>query len=367
MKLELRNIRLGLLCFWILSLCFSNLSAQTPKIVYQDASRFHLYGKAFNTPQQYHRVDTAKYNDLPIAVKKLLTHSAGLAIVFKTNSKFISAKWCVTAAKAANNLTPIAQKGLDLYIKKDGKWQFAGVGRPSDVCSEFSLVKAMDNAEKECMIFLPLYDELKSLEIGVEEGSNISSLDNPFKKRVVIYGSSIVHGASAGRPGMAYPALLSRNTGLYFINLGISGNAKMEESAARMVSDIQADAFILDCVPNPSPQQIKERAEDFVGTVRAKHSKAPIILVQSIFREQGNFDLEVRERVRQQNDEITAAFNRLKSAGIKDLYLITSDQLLGDDHDASTDGIHPNDLGFYRMAAQLGPQITKILSQYNIK
>jgi len=229
------------------------------------------------------------------------------------------------------------------------------------------LVKAMDNSEKECMLFLPLYDELKSLEIGVDEGSNIISIDNPFRKRIAIYGSSIVHGASAGRSGMAYPAILSRNTGLYFMNLGISGNAKMEKAAAKMVSDITADAFVLDCVPNPSPEQIKERAEFFIKTVRAKHPKAPIILVQSIVREQGNFDLEVKERVKKQNEEITAAFNRLKTAAMKDIYLITSEKLLGDDHDATTDGTHPNDLGFYRMAEQLGPQITKILSQYNIK
>ncbi|WAC39156.1 SGNH/GDSL hydrolase family protein [Pedobacter sp. SL55] len=362
-------MRLKTVCAFILFFCCHFIGyAQKSEITYYDARKFYLYGKAFNNQQQYHRADTATYNELPATVKNLLTHSAGLAIVFKTNSKSISAKWCVTDKKPGNNMTLIAQKGLDLYIKRDGKWQFAGVGRPSsNICSEFTLVKAMDNTEKECMIFLPLYDELKSLEIGVEAGSSIVSLNNPFRKRVVIYGSSIVHGASAGRPGMAYPAILSRSTGLYFMNLGISGNAKMEKSAAKMVSDIEADAFILDCVPNPSPQQIKERAEDFVKTVRAKHTKAPIILIQSIFREQGNFDLEVKERVKQQNVEITAAFNRLKSAGVKDLYLITSENLLGDDHDASTDGVHPNDLGFYRMAAQLGPQITKILGQYNIK
>lgn len=337
------------------------------KTIFRDASNFHLYGKAFNTTTPYHRVDTAKYADLPASVKRLLTHSAGLAITFKTNSKSISAKWCVTDAKALNNLTPIAQKGLDLYIKKDGKWQFAGVGRPSAVCSEFNLVKNMDGSEKECMLFLPLYDELKSLEIGTDEGSTISSLNNPFRRKIAIYGSSIVHGASAGRPGMAYPAILSRNTGLYFMNLGISGNAKMEKAAARMVSDIEADAFVLDCVPNPSPEQIKERAENFVKTIRAKHQKAPIILVQSVIREQGNFDLVVKERVRKQNEEITAAFNRLKSAGMKDIFLITAEKLLGDDHDATTDGVHPNDLGFYRMAEQLGPQITKILTNYNIK
>lgn len=345
---------------------FNVSNAQKTTTVFHDASKFYLYGKAFSTSNTYHRIDTAAYGDLPLTVKRLLTHSAGLAVVFKTNSKSISAKWCVTKAKASNNLTPIAQKGLDLYIKKEGKWQFAGVGRPSDVCSEYNIVKNMDETEKECMLFLPLYDELKSLEIGVDKESNIESLDNPFRKRILIYGSSIVHGASAGRAGMAYPAILARKTGLYFINLGISGNAKMEKAAAKMVADVQADAFVLDCVPNPSPEQIKERAEDFVKTVRAKHPKAPVILVQSIIREAGNFDLVIRNRVAKQNEEITAAYNRLKAEGMKDIYLITAEKLLGNDHDGTTDGTHPNDLGFYRMTEQLAPQIIKILSSYNI-
>lgn len=336
-------------------------------IIYHRTDQLFLHGKAFQTQPLFHRVDTALYSDLPSAVKTLLTNSAGLAIAFKTNSKTIAAKWCVTDRKAAVNMTPIAQKGLDLYIKRNGKWQFAGVGKPSKTCSESIMVKGMDDSEKECLLFLPLYDELKSIEIGINENSKITTLANPFEKRVVIYGSSIVQGASAGRPGMAYPAILARNTGLNFINLGISGNAKMEKAAAKMVSDVDADAFVLDCIPNPSPSEIKERAEYFIKTIRRSHPKAPIICVQTIIREHGYFDLVAGDRVRNQNEEITAAFNRLKADGMKDIYLITAEKLLGDDHDGTTDGTHPNDLGFYRMATQLGSQITKILNQYNIK
>lgn len=345
-----------------------NLMAQEKsKLIYRDAKQFYLYGKAKPSSNFYHRVDTSTYSNLSSTIKNLLTNSAGLAICFKTNSKTISAKWCVTTKKAMSNMTPIAQKGLDLYIKRDGKWQFAGVGKPTKECSEDIIVTKMDDSEKECMLFLPLYDELKNLEIGTEEGSIISSLENPFHHKIIIYGSSIVQGASAGRPGMAYPAILSRNTGLYFINLGISGNAKMEPEAARMVSDMTADAFILDCIPNPSPAQIKARTEDFISALRNKHPKTPIILIQTVIREVGNFNLDWKKRVEEQNLEASAAFNRLKAKGMNDIYMITSEKLLGDDHDATTDGTHPNDLGFYRMAQQLETQITNILKQYNIK
>ena len=98
---------------------------------YTNAETLTLVGKIAETKNVYHRIDTVLYSDLPPNVKRLLTNSAGLAIAFKTNSSVISAKWCVTKSKAANNLTPIANKGLDVYIKKNGQWQFAGVGRPT--------------------------------------------------------------------------------------------------------------------------------------------------------------------------------------------------------------------------------------------
>lgn len=111
------------------------------------------------------------------------------------------------------NLTRVAQKGLDLYIKRDGKWQFAGVGIPGGVTTEKVLVDNMGTEEKECLLYLPLYDELKSLEIGVSSDAHIRKGENPFKEKIVVYGSSILQGASASHPGMAYPVRLSRSSG----------------------------------------------------------------------------------------------------------------------------------------------------------
>ncbi len=356
-----------LFIFFKISTSITTSFAQTsPKTVYHDAKNFYLYGKSIPSDEYYQRIDTAKYADLSPTIKRLLTHSAGLAICFKTNSTAISAKWCTTESKNLANMTAIANKGLDLYIKKDGKWIFAGVGKPSKTCSTAEIVTDMDKSEKECMLYLPLYDETKSLEIGVDAGSNISSLNNPFQKKIIIYGSSIVHGASAGRPGMAYPAQLSRKMGLYFVNLGMSGNAKMEPEAARMVSEQNADAFILDCIPNPSPEQIKTRTENFIKTIRVKHPKTPIILVQTIIREVGNFNQKWKTRVQQQNQEALAAYERLKAQGMKDLYLIKGEKLIGDDHEGTTDGTHPNDLGFYRMTEQFVPQLSIIFKNYGI-
>ena len=51
-------------------------------------------------------------------------------MLFATDSPLIKARWVTSEKNASENMTAIAQKGLDLYIKKDGEWVFAGVGRP---------------------------------------------------------------------------------------------------------------------------------------------------------------------------------------------------------------------------------------------
>lgn len=338
-------------------------SSYSRELNYVDAKSLTLIGKALPTGPHYHRIDTTQYPLMPLAVKRLFTQSAGLAVVFKTNSTTIAAKWTLGGAKALNNMTPIGQKGLDLYIKRDGVWEFAGVGRPSGVSSTYTLVEEMGEGEKECLLYLPLYDELKSLEIGVDAESSLESLPSPFKGKVLIYGSSITQGASASRPGMAYPSILSRRTGIHFVNLGLSGNGKMETAVADMLADHAADAYILDCAANPSPEQITERTAYLVRTLRERHPEVPIIMIQSVVREGGNFNLKIKEREYQKNVCFKAEYEKLLQEGIRELYLIEGGELLGQDHEGTTDGTHPNDVGFERMLRVIEPGVMAVLRE----
>ncbi|MFT3902676.1 MAG: SGNH/GDSL hydrolase family protein [Niabella sp.] len=344
-----------------LSVCLPAQRSARPSLVYTDGLSLNLIGQAFPLPNSYCRIDTSLHKDFSPVIKRLLTHAAGLVISFKTNSPRIAAKWCVTNSRPGNNMTPIMNKGLDLYIKRDGVWQFAGVGRPDAVCNEYVLVQNMDESEKECLLYLPLYDEVKSLSVGIDSGYHISAGEDPFKKkRVVVYGSSITQGASASRPGMAYLARLSRDMGVNFINLGLSGNGKMEKEVADMVANIRADAFVLDCFANPSPEQIIQRTAYMVKAIRAAHPAAPIVLIQAGFRESGNFDSAIANISRLKDKNVQTEFEKLKKEGIKRLYLILADDLLGRDHEGTTDGIHPNDLGFDRMLQVIKPEMVKI-------
>lgn len=344
---------------------YNGLQAQQPpqpSLVYTDGFDLNLIGQAFPLSKSYHRIDTARYPSFPTAIKRLLTHSTGLVISFKTNSPRIAAKWCVTDSDPGNNMTPIMNKGLDLYIKRNGVWEYAGVGRPEGTCNEYVMVQHMSEGEKECLLYLPLYDKVKSLSVGIDSGYQITAGENPYaKKKVALYGSSITQGASASRPGMAYPARLSREMGINFINLGLSGNGKMEKVVADMVATIQADAFVLDCFANPSPREITERTAYMVKAIRAAHPVAPIILVQTGPRESGNFDSVINQVVRLKNENTRIEFEKLKKEGVQNLYLIRGDELLGRDHEGTTDGVHPNDLGFDRMLQVIKPEMAKIL------
>lgn len=259
-------------------------------------------------------------------------------------------------------MTAIASRGLDLYISKNDQWIFAGAGIPDDSVSMRRLVGNMIDEEKECMLFLPLYDELLNLEIGIEEGSSIRPLQIEWKGKIVIYGSSITQGASASRPGIAYPALLSRHLGYEIVNLGFSGSGKMEESVGRMVANVEdVDLFILDCAANPSPQQITERTEGFVKQIRDRHPGVPILMIESVIREAGNFDQKIQRKVSDQNTNFRNAYTRLAETGMRQLHLIKGDDLLGHDHEGTVDGTHPNDLGFDRMLRIIEPKVREIL------
>lgn len=367
--------RMPLSIIFFLVLVFINplcAHSQTPKgeyrieIEYFNATSFTIVGKAMDTPNPYHRIDGEKSPQLPDNVRDLYTHSAGLAISFVTNSHEIKVKWQTPQKVAHANLTPIAQKGLDLYIKQGEKWVFAGAANPRGNSTEFSMVKNMDGRSKECLIFLPLYSPLLELEIGVENDAKISAGKDPFRHKIAVYGSSIVHGASASRPGLAYPAIMSRMTGLNFINMGISGNAKLQPGTVEMLTYMNADAYVLDCIPNCSPQEIKKLLGPFVKNLREGNPKAPIILVQTIVRPMGNFNLNVKRFEEEKRNATRLEATKLMN-DVENFYFIDGEDFLGTDGEGSTDGIHPTDVGFKRMVDSFGLQIIDILKKHGIE
>lgn len=361
------KISLFVICLLLPFLVFG----QNNSCKYVDASRLSVIGKVAPTSKPFTRLDTAVYKFNDKTIDSYAEHSTGVAILFRTNSTNISAKWVTSNANAGANMTAIVSKGLDLYIKDQGKWVFAGTGNPNMKkypynAHERLIVGNMAAGVKECLLYLPLFDRVDSLSIGVDEDAFIEPMDNPFKYKIIFKGSSITHGASASRPGMSYPARFGRDFGYNVCNLGFSGSSKLQREFAQLLADSQADAFVLDTFSNPQADIIYDRFDEFVDIIRAAHPEIPLIFLQTERRETRNFNTssETKEAAKQQAAEEVVRRRMLTD---KNIYFVDSEGFLGDDHIATVDGTHPNDIGFSRMLDCIVPVILDILAGYGIK
>lgn len=319
------------------------------------------------TPNPYHRVDTVKYKGFTASENRQVRCPAGIAVLFKTNSTTISVKTVYGWEYSAVNTMPIAYRGYDLYIKDGDEWLWAASGATTPEKSENNLVliKNMDKTEKECMLYLPIYCELYSVKIGIEEGSEISYLESPFRHRIAIFGSSYTHGVSTSRPAMSYPMQFMRHTGLQMLSLGCSGNCKMQTYFADVLADVQADAFVFDAFSNPNAQMIKDRLFPFIERLQAAHPGVPLIFQQTIYRERRNFD-HATNASEQAKQDMAAKLMAEAVKKYKDVYFIqtnATDEL----HETSVDGTHPGDYGYTLWARSIEKPILKILKKYGIK
>ena len=346
----------------------------TPKDVrfyYTEASSLGLGGKMFNdTPNPYHRIDTVIYKGMTKGELFQATCSAGLNVTFSTNSSAIAVKTKWGKLWSSNSTMPIAYRGYDLYIKDvQGKWKWAAAGAPRMDKSEDELVliKNLPEGTKECLLYLPIYQEILSCKIGIVEGSGIHPLPGQFRGRILFHGSSYTHGISTSRAGMSYPKQFERATGLQVLGFGMSGNSKLQPYFAAVLADADADAYVFDTFSNPDWKTIKERLVPFIDTLIAAHPGKPLIFQQTIYRQGRNFNTvnEAREKAKQ--DMASTIFDSLlKDPKYKDVYFIRTDAD-GGSHEYSVDGTHPDDHGYYLWYKSIEKPILTILAKYGIR
>ena len=335
---------------------------------YVDASTLTIIGRT--CPMEghpYYRVDTTRYHFDEKIIRNYSGYPAGVAVLFTTDSRRIEARWTTTPRSYGWNMTPVLQRGMDLYVRENGVWTMAGAARPGLQDKHSStIVEHMDGQPKECMLYLPAWSELLTLEIGVDEGASVTPLESPYKRRVIVFGSSVTHGASASRPGMTYPARMSRMTGIEFVNLGYSGNCKLQPEFARLLAETDADAFLFDAFSNPSPAEIRERLDAFVATLVKAHPDKPLIFMQTHWHTAGNLDQEAAKFHRERIDTVDKMMRRLAKQ-YDNVYFLDGEWFLGKDAEGTIDCDHGSDLGFDRMIAERLPRIEKILRKYGIK
>ena len=354
-----------LIFFFILFFSLPGVAFNLDSLKYVNAANFLLIGKGFDgTKSQYERLPASLEGKVRLPVWNLSKNCSGLAVRFRTNSPIIAAKWEVTDDLVMNHFSPSGIKGLDLYCLKNGKWQFVNSARPEKKVTNAIIIENMIGQEMEYMLYLPLYDGLVSLEIGIKSNSAIENpqVNSPRREKpVVFYGTSITQGGCVSRAGMAYPNQLSRMLNRQTINLGFSGNGQLDFEIAEAMAEIDASCIVIDCLPNVSVSKMKEKYLHFLEIIRKKKPNVPVLIVENIFFPNMYFDQDIYHLIQEKNRALQQIFNQQKKKGDKNVFYLNADKLIGTDNEVTVDGVHLTDLGSYRISQNFYPLIRKLI------
>ncbi len=292
--------------------------------------------------------------------------SAGMLVRFTTDSTELRARWTLRKKSLAMPHMPATGvSGLDLYVFVEGKWHWLANGRPEQFpTNEKTLVTGLEAKSRDYLLYLPLYNGVEQVEIGVPESVKVERTKVQRKKPVLFYGSSILQGGCAARPGMAYPSIIGRMLNVPTINLGFSGNGKCEPEMASLLAELDPSVFVFDSLPNLTPEEAIERVEPLLATFRKAHPKTPIVLVENTIPHGSLVLTSRKDSAVKKNATLRSLFSKL-SPEDPNLFYVDSRNLLGNDDEGTVDGVHPTDLGFVRMAETIRPFIKQALERSN--
>jgi hypothetical protein len=325
-------------------------------ILWYDVKSLQLEGKGWSeTKAHYDRFPAKAEGKVRPEVWSLSRNSAGLATRFVTDAQTIHARWTLTSKRLEMPHMPsTGVSGLDLYVKDEqGKFRWLANKSPSGETTSLVLANSIPPGKHEFLLYLPLYNGVTSVEIGIPKASSIARgpvYDGAHTRPVVFYGTSICQGGCASRPGMVHTAILGRWLQRPVINLGFSGNGRMEREVAELMGELDPACYVIDCLPNIGAKEVEERTGTLVKILRAAHPKTPILLVEDRNYSDSFFNSGKRERNETNQAALKKEFEKLRAAGVEQLYYLEGKDLLGDDNEGTVDSSHPTDLGFMRQA-----------------
>ena len=351
----MKRTLLIVVCAW----CLLPMGAQTKWMNPLEQGENIVHGRWWNSElkDNYHRMTPRAEDKVRSAVWRLSKQSAGLSVCFHTNAPSVKVRYKVTGGLNMFHMPTTGVSGVDLYATDaNGELRWCAskfnLSFKDTINYEFKDLTYFTGEERgyDFELFLPLYNEVTWMEIGVPEDRELRFIPTSAEKPIVVYGTSIAQGACASRTGMAWTNIVHRELKYPVINLGFSGNGQLEEEMFAFLSEIDAGLFIIDCMPNMATERtelIYDRLLKGIAMLREK-SQAPILFVEHDYANgvssQQNVDWYTGANREQQR-----AYKALQEQGVKNLFYLSHDEL-GFTQDSMVEGLHPNDLGMRQYA-----------------
>ena len=329
-----------------------------------DAKDIGLEGKAWeDTEAFFDRLPARAKERVRPPVWALSRNSAGLCVHFLTNAETIHARWKLRSDELAMpHMAATGVSGVDLYVRHAGSWRWLATGQPRAQVNTARLADRLPRKKREYLLYLPLYNGVTSVEIGASEQriavAKAAEARSPTGR---ILGNVDHSGCVCVTPGMCHTAILGRRLNRPIVNLGFSGNGKMEPEVAELMAEIDAAVYVVDCLPNLTADLVTQRVRRLVEIVRSQRKETPILLVE----DRTYSDAFLVDANKRRNDAnraaLFAAYEQMRQDGIAQLHYLEGNQLLGSDGEDTVDGSHPTDLGFFRQAKAFEAALRSIL------
>jgi Glycosyl hydrolases family 39. len=345
--------------------CLSSFAQTTWHNPVKEGAEIH--GQGWNELNHtYFRLPDKAKDVVRKEVWNLSRNSAGLSVVFRSNASRISLRYQVEGNYSMFHMPSTGKSGVDMYATdSEGKLHWFAPDFPQSFADtiryNYSHITYYPEGatDYEYEVYFPLYNTLKWIEIGVPEGSEFSFVEVEKEPKVVLYGTSIAQGACASKPGMAWSNIIDREMRIPMVNLGFSGNGKLEPEMFDLLAEIDASWYIIDCLPNMSKTApVTQLVIDGVRTLKAARNCGIILVEHNGYA--GESTDSSKSRYRKVNELQKAAFEKLVQDGVRDIYYVTTEDL-GQSFNTTVEGVHPNDLGMRHYA----DAIEKVLRKHS--
>ena len=284
---------------------------------------------------------------------------SGARIGFRTNATEFTVKVSLETFSVDIGMSIYAAQSVAVMIGNHTNCKHMGLCFPKDYQTKtFERTYKKSAAMEDILIFLPRNEILADVEISFPDDAVIEA-PTPYKYGpAVYYGSSITEGGCSTNLANNYTSLLSRWLDMDYYSFGFSGSAIGTPEIADYINTIpDIKLFVYDYDHNaPTAEHLWKTHEPFFKKIREAHPDMPILILSCP-------DFEYIPEAEERINAIRTTYENAVKNGDKNVYFICGKDYF-DEKDLPlclVDNIHPNDLGFYRMAEKMYPVMKKML------